>query len=234
MGEHIEGMFCIFTETKSFTTNRLIITVMKTNQEYKEIALSALRGNWTPAVIASIVFLGVLCLCEAPVLSFPYSLASGSSSSVLAILIGVPLSLGLYCALRDLVKYGDDNVTRNMVHIAFNDYVHNLAGILIMIVKVFLWMLLLFIPGFIMGFAYALTPYILRDFPGLSAMEASAESRRMMRGHKMELFLLELSFLGWVFLSFLTCGIGFIWLIPYMYATIGAFYEDVRVESGRE
>lgn len=53
---------------------------------------------------------------------------------------------------------------------------------------------------------------------------------RMMRGHKLELFLLHLSFIGWFLLCILTLGIGFLWLTPYVHSTQAAFYEDVKEE----
>ncbi|TKI12287.1 DUF975 family protein, partial [Bacillus wiedmannii] len=56
------------------------------------------------------------------------------------------------------------------------------------------------------------------------------ESRRMMNGHKMDYFLLCLSFLGWFILSILTLGIGFLWLVPYFYTTSAAFYEEISKE----
>ena len=55
----------------------------------------------------------------------------------------------------------------------------------------------------------------------------------MMKGHKFDLFYLYLSFIGWFLLSFLTLGIGFFWLIPYMYTAQAAFYEDVKADYER-
>ena len=51
-----------------------------------------------------------------------------------------------------------------------------------------------------------------------------------MKGHKFDLFCLMLSFLGWVILSMFTLGIGYLWLAPYMYTTMAAFYEDVKAD----
>ena len=59
-------------------------------------------------------------------------------------------------------------------------------------------------------------------------MKKSAE---MMKGHKMELFWLMLSFIGWAILSILTFGFGFIFLLPYMYSTLSHYYEDLKAEN---
>ncbi|MCT4573888.1 DUF975 family protein, partial [Bacillus thuringiensis] len=58
----------------------------------------------------------------------------------------------------------------------------------------------------------------------------SCRCRRMMDGHKMEYFILCLSFIGWFILSCITLGIGFLWLIPYFYTTSAAFYEEIAEE----
>jgi uncharacterized membrane protein len=53
----------------------------------------------------------------------------------------------------------------------------------------------------------------------------------MMQGRKMKLFLLDLSFIGWILLSILTLGIGLLWLLPYIYSARAAFYEDILAEG---
>jgi len=103
-----------------------------------------------------------------------------------------------------------------------------------MALKVFLWTLLFVIPGLVMSFAYAMTPYILEEHPELDAWEASNRSREMMRGHKWQLFCLYLSFLGWFLLCILSLGIGFFWLSPFMQASEAAFYNDLKAERGEE
>ena len=71
----------------------------------------------------------------------------------------------------------------------------------------------------------------LLDKPELSANEAITDSRMMMRGHKMELFLLDLSFIGWILLSILTFGILFIYVVPYMQAARAEFYRTLKGEN---
>ena len=92
----------------------------------------------------------------------------------------------------------------------------------------FLWSLLLVIPGIIKAYAYSMAFYVLADNPELTASEALAKSQSMMRGHKMELFILELSFIGWFFLVGLTFGIAAIYVAPYMSATMANFYNSIK------
>ncbi|MGQ0440558.1 DUF975 family protein, partial [Bacillus sp. B-TM1] len=97
-------------------------------------------------------------------------------------------------------------------------------------IYIFLWCLLFIIPGIIKSFSYAMTYFIINDHPEYSINQAITESRRMMDGHKMEYFILCLSFIGWFILSCITLGIGFLWLIPYFYTTSAAFYEEIADE----
>lgn len=92
----------------------------------------------------------------------------------------------------------------------------------------FLWSLLLLIPGIIKACSYSQAMYILADNPNLSPTEAINRSKEMMQGHKMEYFLLNLSFLGWTFLGVFTFGILYIWLIPYMQATFASYYKRLN------
>lgn len=90
-----------------------------------------------------------------------------------------------------------------------------------------LWGLLFIIPGIIKSYSYAMTPFILADHPELSAEEAIRRSITLMDGHKGELFMLGLTFIGWELLNVLTLGIGSFWLNPYMNAAYAAFYRDL-------
>ena len=90
-----------------------------------------------------------------------------------------------------------------------------------------LWTLLFVVPGIIKSLSYAMTPFILEDHPELTASEAINRSKKLMDGHKMDLFILSLTFIGWDILSALTFGIGFLFLNPYRNAAYAAFYRNI-------
>lgn len=92
----------------------------------------------------------------------------------------------------------------------------------------FLWSLLFIIPGIVKSYSYSMSLFILADNKGKSARECIKESMAMTDGHKMELFVLDLSFIGWGVLVTLTCGIAYIWVGPYMSATRANAYETLR------
>jgi len=91
-----------------------------------------------------------------------------------------------------------------------------------------LWMLLLIVPGIVKALAYSMAFYIMRDNPDIEALDAIDKSQVMMKGHKGQLLLLELSFIGWGLLSLLTLGIGFLWLYPYISLSMANFYENLK------
>lgn len=93
---------------------------------------------------------------------------------------------------------------------------------------VLLWSLLLVIPGIVAAYRYAAAPYIMAEDPNCGAMEALNRSKAMMDGHKMDLFLLDLSFIGWYILSAFTLGLGSLLLNPYTNAARAAFFRSLQ------
>jgi uncharacterized membrane protein len=93
---------------------------------------------------------------------------------------------------------------------------------------IFLWLLLLIVPGIITALSYAMVFYILADNPTLKPQDILEQSKQMMNGYKWKLFYLLLRFFLLALLCVLTLGIGFLWLIPYVNITIAKFYDDVK------
>ena len=98
---------------------------------------------------------------------------------------------------------------------------------IVQIVLISLWMLLFFFPGIIAMYRYRFALYNLLENPDIGVMEAIARSKQQTRGHKWELFILDLSFLGWNLLNYCTMGFLGIWLTPYYVLTDIAFYDTI-------
>ena len=96
----------------------------------------------------------------------------------------------------------------------------------------FLWMLLFIIPGLVMSIAYSMAPYILAENPEMRPMEAIRASKKLTMGYKLDLFILNLSFLGWILLGILTLGFGFIYVGPYISATRANAYLKLKAIAG--
>lgn len=93
---------------------------------------------------------------------------------------------------------------------------------------IFLWSLLFIVPGIIAAIRYSQVFYIFMENPEMPVLDILKKSGEMMKGHKNEYFFLQLSFAGWWFLSILTMGLGFLWLIPYLNAANTFFYFDLK------
>ena len=109
----------------------------------------------------------------------------------------------------------------------FNQFTRALVVNLLSSLYIFLWTLLFIIPGLVKSFSYALAKYIAIDRPELNANECITESRKIMDGHKWELFCLVFSYIGWMLLSALTLGILLLWVAPKMQQAQYLFYLHV-------
>lgn len=211
---------------------------MKTNTELRRQGSEALAGRWGTFVAATLLYSIISFFVQAPAQLNDFARnVLMTSAGVGYTLIGTSVVVSL---LILPLTYGYDTIfLRNLrsepvgvehMFDGFRDYGRIFVTLLWQNVLVLLWMLLLIVPGIVKSLAYSLTPYILLDNPKLSTVEAIHLSREMMFGYKAKLFLLLLSFIGWGILCLFTCGIGFLWLAPYMQSSMAAFYEDVRAD----
>lgn len=210
---------------------------MKSNQYYKNEALSALRGNWANALVATIILVALTLFFSSndAINSYYQRIVInpfiGYSLSFVSLFVLLPLAVGYSNSMRVLLETGDNRLTNNSFSLGFGNWLHVVWGMILSTIYIFLWTLLLIIPGIIKSYSYALTPYILVEHPEMSANEAIEESMRLMDGHKFDLFYLQLSFIGWAILSILSLGLGFFWLIPYQMTAQAAFYRDIKNEA---
>ena len=98
-------------------------------------------------------------------------------------------------------------------------------------VKIFLWSLLFIIPGIIKAYEYSMVPYILAENPNISCERAFELSKKMTKGEKWKIFVLDLSFIGWMLLGVLLCCIGQIFVMPYYEATFAELYQVMREKA---
>lgn len=145
--------------------------------------------------------------------------------SLAAFLIGGVLQLGY---ARFLLKQHDGKALDfSDLFSQFDRFGTGFAQNFLRTLYTFLWSLLLIVPGIIAALSYAMTPFILEEHPELTASEAIARSKELMNGHKMDLFILTLTFLGWDILCALTANIGHLFLNPYKNAAYAVFYREI-------
>lgn len=108
-------------------------------------------------------------------------------------------------------------------------YIFKILGLSIMIsIFVILWSLLLIVPGIIASFRYTQAVFILAENPEKGIMQCIRESKEMMRNHKFEYFVLDLSFLLWILLMIVTVGLASIYVNPYMTITKANYYNAIK------
>lgn len=204
---------------------------MKQNFEYRKAALELLKGNWSSVIVISLFMFILECIAQTSFVFFIPTEYNGITTLVANLLLFFPL---VYVKKIHLLALSHEGKK-----IVFSEYLTNLKkkysravpvmGLICLYVM--LWTILLIIPGIIKGYSYAMASYISIDNEELSAEECVQRSIKMMQGHKMQLFLLDLSFFGWVLLSILTLGIGFLWLAPYQESAHIKFYEDLKSKA---
>jgi len=143
-----------------------------------------------------------------------------------------PLSVGVCTVMLGLFRKGDTRFADMFA--GFKHYPTNLVTGLLVNLFTFLWTLLFIIPGIVKSYAYAMTYYIQHDHPEMGGRDAINASQKMMYGHKGDLFLLDLSFIGWYLLVILTCGVLSIYVTPYHQAARCAFYEQLLAEANAD
>ena len=97
--------------------------------------------------------------------------------------------------------------------------------------KILLWSFLFIIPGIIKSYEYYMVPYILSENPKISSKRAFEISKEMTDREKFDIFWLSLSFFGWYLLGSLTCGIGNLFVEPYIQATFAELYQVEREKA---
>ena len=192
-------------------------------KELKKLAVKQLGGE-----VFGSVWMMALLVC----------LVAGAMQSALSAMWWVPMmvfggvvSIGSTYVLLKRARDGKNIHFPDVFYGFSKGFGDNVVLSLLTNVYTLLWSLLFIVPGIVKSYSYSLVYLIRLDKPGLSASETITESRRMMNGHKGELFLLDLSFLGWYVLSIFTFGAIGLWVKPYHELTRINFYEKLRVEN---
>ena len=148
----------------------------------------------------------------------------------------IPLSVGI--ARFSLLASRSHGTEFKNVWFGFKsgNYFNIVLVMLLKLVYTMLWTFLFIIPGLIKSYSYALVEFILAENPDMKHSDAITLSRKMMDGYKWKMFVMELSFLGWLILGALTLGIlDILWVMPYMqasYAEAYKFLKEKAIDSG--
>lgn len=195
------------------------------NQDLLKDTFASLKGKWGAAIVGLIIYMAV---------------------SIGAQILGIIPIAGVFIALFIgwITMYGykvfhlellRENKSFNTIFVGYQRAVDIIVTYLIYSILVFLWSLLLIVPGIIKAIAYSQTFYIMYDDENIKYYDALKKSQEMMKGYKMKFFLLVLSyFLITLIVIPFTLGIGIFWLLPYIQTTNANFYKNLKGEDVSE
>ena len=234
---------------------------MKMRQEIKELAREGMalqRGNailivlvymlissaWT--LLQEILNIGNVSVNAFTLLSF----LMGGMFLPIYVFISMPLLVGMYGACIKIYNKAPTGVGEMFSGGFDGNYLRKVGGMAWVWLWIILWSLLLVIPGIVKLYSYSMTPFILAQFPKVTATEALKISMRMTHGYKADIFFLGLSFIGWYLLflvptiilrtilaPFLGQTLSFslamtvvysLYVMPYYYTALAGLYQELR------
>lgn len=191
--------------------------------ELKQLAREQLGGgifknNWLLAVVAILIVTAIT--------------SAASTIPILTIFLIGPLSVGTVVVFKNLKRYGNVKI-ENLFEGFTKDFGGTLLLGLLQTIFITLWSLLFVIPGIVKAYSYSMAPYLKSEHEDWDWRRCLDESKRLTDGHKMDLFILDLSFIGWYLVGSLCLGVGSLWVEAYHSATLVNYYEELtatRVE----
>ena len=192
---------------------------MNKNNVFRANARGQLGGNifsntWLMALVVALIYTAIM--------SFASTILIG------ALIVGGFLMFGMCRVFLQLVRSQKNKIDVADLFCGSEHFGDLLVLYLLQGLFTFLWTLLFIIPGIVKSYAYSMAFFIKHDHPEYDWKMCLDESQRYMKGYKWQLFCLDFSFIGWILLSILTCGIGMLWVVPYQFAAHANFYENLR------
>lgn len=231
---------------------------MYDRKKYKSFALKQLKGRWTVPVLMTLIITLITSIFDIPnfvtlfrnpdfwgllnyagtdineVLTMYDSAIKSSSGTTITSIIQMIVS-GIFevAAISVYLK-----LTRSPEKFSLTSFFEGLTNwakailaTLWQFLWILLWSMLFIIPGIVKSFAYSQMYYLICEYKELSVTKAMRISIIITKGHKWDLFVTYLSFIGWGILCCLTLGIGFLWLTPYMNTTLSNAYHAMLKEA---
>ncbi len=213
------------------------------NKELMADARRSLSGNWGMGVLGYILYTILVMSMSLFTYSAIFfvavaSAASGADATVatasvsyvsqfVQLLLSGAFMVGFYSYYLVIAQEGAARL--ESLFTGFSRFWKSFGVYFFYMLFIYLWMLLLIIPGIIAAFRYAMAFFIIADDEDCGPLEAITRSKQMMKGYKWKFFCLHWRFFGWSLLAiFFTFGIGFLWVVPYMQTSFAKFYEDVK------
>lgn len=222
-------------------------------KKYKSFAKQQLQGRWGIPILITVIITIITSIFAIPDMIRTISessnvmasenidqyilamseLSSSNTSFISTIIQAIVAGILSLASLNVYIQ-----MTRSPEPVSFSLFIEGLnnwfkatLATLWQFIWLFLWSLLFIIPGVIKSIEYSMMFYIIAEYKNISVTKAMKISMIITKGHKMDIFLLELSFIGWVLLSCLTLGLGLIILEPYVELTHVNTFHDLLQEA---
>lgn len=203
------------------------ISIM-TRVELKQQAKEQLKGNVGKFILILIVYFACAMVLAGITEALPEKAAI--IGAILTLVLTPPLTMGYYIVFLN-TTYGDTPKVADLFEGYKRLFGKSILLYILNAVFVFLWSLLLVVPGIIKAYGYSMAWYVMAENPDMSAREALKESERIMQGHKLDFFVLQLSFILWSLLVCVTFGLAAFYVAPYSQLTFTNFYHNVKAQG---
>ncbi|MBN2796330.1 MAG: DUF975 family protein [Clostridia bacterium] len=195
--------------------------------EFKNQAKDALSGRWITAAVAALLVtvLSGNGLFVGTSTTMAFGTIKMNFSGLISMMMTGPLSLGFVLFITSFLE-GNEDI--GLIFSGFKRFSDTLVYHILTSLLIMLGMIFFIVPGVMLAMRYSMGYFIMRDVEDVTATEAMALSKALMEGYKMDYFKFVLSFFGWLLLSLITVGIGFLFLYPYFIASQKHYYEKLK------
>jgi len=191
-------------------------------------AREKLKNNWSTAFLVGLTLMIPQTILE--ILKAIGSIEAGGmediSLGLISSLVAAPLALGFSIYALNLFRNGSADY--NNIFDGFKSLGKILGVYFIMIILVILGMILLIVPGIILGLGFSMAYFVMIDKPELGVVDTLKESWRIMKGNKTKLLGLNLRFIPWAILGILCLVVGVVFVLPWMQLSYASFYEEIK------
>lgn len=199
---------------------------------YKQYALRMLSGKWGISILVVLAVMVVQAMITTRLdftSSEPAVLFSSIGLLYAATVLLAPIELGKNWVFLQVAK--DEKPSFGLLLEAFGslkEYMRSVTYYALFYLGLNVLMLLLIVPGVWFYLTYRMAPFIMRDHPEMTAIEAMRESRYLMKGKKGTMLKLFASFVGWYALVLLTSGLAYIFVTPYLQTALSGLYLELK------
>ena len=207
------------------------MNIREFKKDSKEFAFNNKMLVWKPMlVLMAIAFIASFIASIGFAIHDVFGTFLDLCATVFIWLITPVFTAGLYLLIKAHLK-GKDDTFEQTIEVIKPKWSNFFMTCVMMNVFIWLWSLLFIIPGIVKSYSYSQALYIQAENPDMNWKDCIRKSQEMMNGHKMELFLVHLSFIGWAFLVALSFGIVAIWVVPYIQVVTTKYYMYLSNDS---